>query len=235
MKRLILLLILCPIAALAQSHEILRPTAEADSSSTLGNACSGTHQTSVGMGSAWDAAGLSTSSNQTVTALSTNTVGNMRTRVFTTWAAKTQTYSALSLNVNAASNGAAQGASGLGDEGIAYSTNSGVTWTLINGDSQSSGFPQATFPNTIAVGTDLTKLWVGVCVDAQGDGISASGTDNIQVWDIWTDGTYTPAGQGGGPAVPNFIPVIQPVISSDIFFSPSFRDLWAFLKRELGL
>src|SRR5882757_8217159 len=96
MKRLTLFLF-CASAAYAQGHEILRPTMDVNSSSTA-IGCSGSNGGSSAMPNGRDAAGLSTSSSNTAQGSITSTI--YRVRIFNTWAAPTNAYTALSLKVN---------------------------------------------------------------------------------------------------------------------------------------
>lgn len=148
------------------------------------------------MANAHDAAGLATSSTQSAFGSSGpppqfKPLSGYRARIFTTWQTTGNTYSALTLNVNAASGGA-QGTTGVGEADIVFSANGGSTWTSLEADG-GNGFAQTTFTVALSAAQDLTKLRVAVC--AMGNG--SDGSDNITVWDIWTSGVVSGIQPGG--------------------------------------
>ena len=200
------------LALSCQAQELLRPTAEMNIMSGLG--CVGFNQASGNMPLAYDAAGLTTSSSQS--ASGTTSVSHFKARAFITWAPTSNTYSALTLNVNTASAGST-GSDGLAE--IDYSINSGTSWTAIR--SSGGGWSQTTDVVTLSAAQDLTKLRVAICVEGDRDP-TVPGSDSIQVFDIWTLGTTaapTP-GIGSGAGLPGR----SIIIIADL---ARREDLWA--------
>lgn len=195
MKRWLILLLVCT-AAFAQ--DLKRPTVD-DSGvlpSTLG--CSGVASASTSMPLSYDAAGLSTSSNQQTLAVYKS--NKAKSRRFLTWPAAAGVYTSLTLNINAFSLGAFAVSSGGGDGSacIGYSLNAGVSWTNLVCDS-GAGWPQQTFSVTLSPTQSLPDIQVGVCAGGVAvGGFGEQGGDNVQVYDIWTVGD-----NGSAPVVGN--------------------------------
>ena len=199
-------LILCT-AGLTFGDELLRPSADATSSATS-YGCSGTNVAFTSFPNAHDAAGLSTSSSGSVSGGGCRKFTNgecvvpganqFSARLFNTWPSSGNTWASLTLNINSLSSG---GFLSQDSACLAYSLNSGMTWTSIR--CAQGGWIQVTNTVSIPVAQDLTKLQVGICVQGTGFPIGggSSGSDSIQVWDIWTLGTNNvpptpPAGSG---------------------------------------
>lgn len=190
------------LASLCGAQEILRPTVNADATKPAESACFGTKQTSSAMANSHDAAGLATSSTQTVSALK----GTLRykARMFTTWATSGNTYSALTLSVNSAFSIDVPG-NGVAD--VLYSTNGGGTWTSLQSD---TAWSQQTNTVSLSASQDLSMLRVLVCATAEAEpdvGVTAQ----LTAWDVWTSGTVSGGGGGGtgsGSGVKRRPPVI---------------------------
>lgn len=182
------LLVVILLLGSASAQELLRPTTEVDPGAQPQYGCAGTNSASSAMANSYDAAGLTTSSTQSVSA---RLATKYKNRLFSTWQSTGNTYTALTLNANAS------GSTATGTAVIKYSTNSGVTWTTLKSDT-GGGFAQATFPATLSASQDLSKLRVSACIEASDDtGITT--TDTITIWDIWTSGTISgsvPPGSG---------------------------------------
>lgn len=211
----LLALILCT-ASLAFGDELLRPTTDANSTSTS-YGCSGTNVTFTSFPNARDAAGLATSSHGLVTGggcqkfLNGNCVvaghNQFSARLFSGWPSSGNQWASLTLNVNWATAG---GSLPQDNTCVAYSTNSGMTWTSLACSAAIRA--QATSTATLSPTQDLTKLRVGVCVLGQGGevGDGAQGSDDITIWDIWTFGTNNvpPPAPAPSPAALPSDPVI---------------------------
>ena len=215
--------------AWGQSHEILRPTTSsgAASDAQLNLNCSGNALTGSTMTNAFDAAGLSTSSNVSVTGSLTQT--KIKGTTFKTWATPANTpYTALTINVNTASD-TFSGAGGFAD--ISYSLNAGSTWTSLKQDGF-SGWTQVTSTATIAVGQDFTKIWVNLCIQGNQDP-TTPGIVDFTGWDIWTDGTYTPAVGGSGTGSGNSAsqPIIISMVPAPLLFGGLALGMWARRSR----
>lgn len=183
------------------SQEILRPTIDADGGSTFNNlGCGGSLVASTSMPLSYDLAGLATSSPQQRTGASTS--DRYATRLFYAWQSTTKTYTGLTLNINSSSNGYLHfNPLNTGAAVVFYSMDAGTTWHQAMSDS-GGGWVQTT--STIALSTSqiLSNLRVGVCVEGDkgskgGDSGPGPGTDNVIVWDIWTNGSTTPVNTGG--------------------------------------
>lgn len=200
-----LLIVLLAVPMLAQSHEILRPTSDTGFPNVSAG-CSGSVTGSPAMPLAYDSAGTSTGSNDVATA--TRSVGHWNGRVFTNWQTTTNTYTSLTINLNLSSTGA--GGSGGGTWQTNYSLNGGSTWTA----AVCCGFATAQTTNsfTIPAGTNLANVQVSICVE----GDVPSGSANLKMWDIWTDGVYNPPPPPPPPAnAATQLPfVASPVISN---------------------
>lgn len=224
---LLLLLLLPGIATQAQTHEILRPRAESDLDSTSVG-CGGIHSVSTAMPNAWDAAGLTTSSDQSVNAAGgAHPTAFYRARQFTNWGSSTNSYGSLTLFINSAivvdSNNNGAGA-------MAFSENGGTSW--IPFAPAVSPWTQTTFSATIPANQDLTKLRVAICVDAAGELGGPGGTADMTVFDTWTDGTFsvpTPT-PTPTPAVP-----VKPAVPSPVIVSRLWIALLIFLLVPVAL
>lgn len=208
--RLIAIFLICASAAFGQSHEVLRPAVDA-SSVTTAIGCSGSNQSSSAMANSHDASGLSTSSS--ISATGTITVTRYKVRIFSSWAAPTSAYTALSLKVN--TSGTETNNTGTdGVMAVAYSLNSGSTWTNIRlGGGSGNNWTQTTDTVTLSAAQDFTKLQVAVCVQGSAGGDTNGTTDTIVAWDIWTDGTFTGGAVGNGSS--QGVPAIQPILISE--------------------
>lgn len=197
------LILLAAVAASAQM-ELLRPTADADGGANYDLGCSGQNLASGPMPLAYDGLGQSTNSRETATGAPTTS--RFRTRIFSTWAAASHSYSALTLNVASASTGYINMDANGGNACISYSADAGVTWTSIVCDT-GPGWPLTTNTVTLSAGQLLGRLLVGICVE--GDRLVQGGggafDDDVSVYDIWTVGTYTvaPSGTGSGKGEPH--------------------------------
>lgn len=197
MKRFLIVLLL---VAVSHAQELKRPTVDTGTGSTTSLGCSGSASAAATMPNAYDAAGLST--NSTITVVAPYKSQRARVRNFNTWQTPGGTYSALTLNVNAASSGwliASLGTGGTGTACLAYTVNSGATWNSIRCDTDGSGWAQQTFSFTLSSTQDFTKLQIGACVS--GTAVDSSGDvggDQISVYDIWTLGTTAGASVGTG-------------------------------------
>jgi hypothetical protein len=190
-----------PVFVISSSfgQEILRPTQDSNGGAISALQCSGTLTGSTAMPLSYDLAGLATSSTQ----YTIGTTGSARyaTRIFTTWASTTKTYTALTLNINSASNGWIHfNPLNDGEANLAYSTDSGTTWHNILTDN-GNGWTQRTSVIYLSPSQVLANLRVGLCTGGNigakgGDSGPPPGSDNLIVWDIWTSGTV--AGGGGG-------------------------------------
>lgn len=176
------------------AQELLRPANDVDLGNNLNLGCNGTFQGSASMPLSRDAAGLSTSSQNSTTA--TKTTSFFKTRAFFPWQTTVNGYTALTLNIN----WSAQELSPSGNPGnacILYSTNNGATYTGIT-CSGGGNMAQQTSSVNLSPTQPLTSLRVAVCVKAASGLFTTGNSDNITVWDIWTVGTLS-GGQGVGP------------------------------------
>lgn len=183
------------VTTLAFGDELLRPVTDANSTSTS-YGCSGTNVTFTSFPKAYDAAGLATSSNGSVTGgpcghfFNGNCTSAGRNqfsaRLFSGWPASGNTWAGLTLNVSWATGG---GSLAADNTCLAYSINSGTNWTSLGCSAVLRA--QATSTVSLATSQDLTKLRVGICVMGQGGelGDGLPGSDDITIWDIWTLGT----------------------------------------------
>lgn len=190
MKYLALALLSC----LAFGQELKRPTVDTNGGAVTALGCGGTVTGSTAMPLSYDTAGLTTSSNQFIGA--TNFL--FKTRLFSNWQMPGTTYSSLTLNINSSSDGwiAVSDPGASGGACIAYSANSGSSWTSVVCDGSGNGWTKQTFVVTLSPAQDLSQLRVGVCVMARGRGgkFPLPGGDNATIWDIWT---VSNAGGGG--------------------------------------
>lgn len=204
MRRLALFLFFAS-PAFGQAHEILRPTADLNSTITaLG--CSGTSQSTTAMTNSYDSAGLATSSGQITRGTRTSTT--YRVRIFKTWVAPTQSYTALSLKVNSSSVETFVSGS-TGYTNVSYSLNSGSSWITVH---EGINWSQTTDSITLSTAQDFTKVQVAICVQSNAGGDSLGDLETMTVWDIWTDGTYAGGASGSGSS--QGIPAIQPILIS---------------------
>lgn len=190
MKYLALAMLTC----LAFGQELRRPTSDANGGAVTALGCGGTVTGSTAMPLSYDAAGLTTVSGQSIGA--TNFL--FQTRLFSSWQLPGTTYSSLTLNINSSSAGwiADSDPGASGGACIAYSVNSGGTWTSVVCDASGNGWAKQTFIVTLSPAQDLSQLRVGVCVSARGRGgkFPLEGGDAVSIWDIWT---LSNAGGGG--------------------------------------
>ena len=183
----ILLVIALLFACLAAGQEIRRPTADIDGGNNTKLGCAGQNQASNAMPNAYDAAGLSTNSNQfTGGGLNQR---KFQTRIFMTWQRREHNYSALTLNINSASTGYLSG-NGTGAACVNYSVDNGRTWTKVRCDG-AFGWPQTTDTIVLSASQDLAKVQVAICTegDSGGGDVDFIGSDNVRLFDIWTSGT----------------------------------------------
>lgn len=192
MKRLVWVLLL----SLASGQEIRRPSTDGDAGNAKFGCVTGTNQASSAMPNAHDSGGLATNSVQFV--IGSVTLNNLKTRIFSNWQSTSNSYTALTLNINAAS---------LGNQGdaptgscIKYSIDGGVTYTTATCDG-GSGYPQKTFTFMLSASQDLAKLRVGACVYAAKGNIKQDfgpGQESLVIYDIWTAGTNPAPATGNG-------------------------------------
>lgn len=120
-------------------------------------------------------------------------------RVFSSWAAASGPYTALSLNVNL---------SCTNDHGTThgycyaqYSTDGGATWTMLANATGSQA--QNTYTAAISASTNFANLQVAVCSDASDAApLGTITATTLQVWDVWTNGTTS--GSPGSNSDPAF-------------------------------
>lgn len=178
------------------AQDILRPTADSNSNPTIG--CAGTAQTSSSMAKAYDPQGLSTYAS--LPASGNDNGGVKEGRVFSNWRTSGNSYSALTLKVNA------QIDTEQGKGCIAYSINGGGTYTTIECSAVSVG--RTTYSVSLAAGQDLNQLRIAACASGN-KGYSRQGVDpgtgSVYIWDIWTEGSTTgaAAGEGSGAGQPH--------------------------------
>lgn len=153
------------------------------------------NKASLAMPLAYDLAGLTTYSEQEAIGAGS---GFSKTRIFSPWSSTGNTYSALTLSVNATSSG------NLGDNTasscIKYSVDGGVSYTTLKCESD-LGYPRQTFTATLSPTQNLAKLRVAMCV--QGSGAMPKqqvgpGDVILTIFDIWTSGTNPVQGAGTG-------------------------------------
>ena len=200
MRRLIFLVILVfalPLNAYQSAIELLRPTADADAHGMI-PACIIHQQASLAMPRARDAAGLTTQNTMVVV----DETFTYKARSFSPWASTSKTYTALVLKVNAQSGTDPDVPNAGGLAFMGYSINGGTSWVTIIQAFTPAGWPRQTFSITLSPTQNLSQLRLGVCVAAQGT-TNNPGFDQLIIWDIWTEGTYTAGGGGGGgPVLP---------------------------------
>lgn len=204
--------------AWGQSHEILRPTVDADGGSSVANAVLSQCSSSFLGGSSpvpnwYDSGGLSTST--TFDTGASSATAKCASRVVKTWQASgVGSYTSLTLNVNTS------GTCSTSDCGVgqmAYSTDGGVTWNSISAQGGTS-WTQQTSSVSLSASQDLTKLMVAGVNQANGNDVD-HGDHSITGFDVWTDGIYTaptptPTPTPSTPPNPS---VSQPSIVSRIF------------------
>lgn len=204
------------ITSLAFGDELLRPTTDANSSSTA-YGCAGTNVISTAFPKAYDSAGLATSSIGFISGGGCKKVLNgqcvvpgnnqFSARLFSGWPASGTQWASLTLNVNWATDG---GSLAADTACVAYSLNAGMSWAPLACSQNLRA--QGTSTISLSPTQDLTKLRIGTCILAQGaetgDGIA--GSDDITIWDIWTFGTNnvpppppapSPASQPNDPVI----------------------------------
>lgn len=201
MRILATILLFCGLS-FAQGTELLRPTADQNTGASTWvttNCGINSYVASSTSGDlARDTGGLTTSVNYSISA---TTILKATARTWQTWASTANTYSALTLNVSASSAGAT-GTSGTAK--VAYSIDSGSTWTLLSTPTAL----QATTTVALNAGQDLSKLRVGACASTAGAD-PGTGTNNIRLFDIWTSGTLGSAAAGTGSSAGTAVQPVQ--------------------------
>lgn len=198
MRRFEKILILILVATSAFGQDLKRPTTDVAGSPIVLGCGFGGSRTSTAMPDAYDNAGLLTSSINSSASLYKSSKSS--SRVFKTWQGASGSYSALGLYINTQSPGwnSVIAGTGTGEGCIAYSLDSGLTWTSVVCDS-GTGWPQQTFTIGLLPTQDLSTIQVGVCTYA--DALSAPGDvggDGIYIYDIWTLGTAAAVPTGNG-------------------------------------
>ena len=179
------------LAGALWAQEIKRPSADANTSSSAICTTGSNIANTTPMPFAYDAGTPPTASQSSLSMRSAASPGNTRWtgRVFTSWAAATATYTALSININFA---CADSSAGNGACGAEYSTNSGSSWTSLA--SVGDGTGQTTYSAALSSSQNLTTVQVRVCAASTYDSINGvPTTGTIAVWDMWTSGTLTAA------------------------------------------
>jgi len=140
-------------------------------------------------GNAYD---LPTGNDTTTFANRTALVTASPSIIFHTFLAAGQTYTALTVNVNYT-------VTGLSDDTLAieYSIDGGTNWLQLRAPSATNAATIIPISASLNIAQDLTQLQVDL------DFAKTSKPDYpaISIFDIWTEGTYTPA------AVQQFMPV----------------------------
>lgn len=197
-------LLLCAAsAACAQSVEYLRPTADADSTNTAlitalnipGNTSNcGSQSLSVSYSGKTGAGPTGAYASETQS--SGTNPGCYALRVLKTWQSATKTYTTLTLNVNTQCFISDSGDGVGGGCAVAYSLNSGTSWTALYNyfSSVTANDSQTTHTVTIPAGTTLSTVQIGVAAIASRDDGGAGNDATINVQDSWTAGTYGSSG-----------------------------------------
>lgn len=193
-RNIILTMLTVVTLCFGQATQILRPTSDVDPVFAFGLGCGGTNAGSKPMPLSRDAAGIATQSTQAVTS-NVSPPGNIKykTRSFGTWPAPLGTFSTLTLYMNASAPGSDPTPGGAAC--IGYSTDAGATWTQVQCDLTTFGWPQQTFAVPLSPTQNLNNLKAGVCVM----GING-GAESVLLYDVWLLGTYAsqPGGTGSG-------------------------------------
>lgn len=204
--RTIFLLGIFTLLAFADSTELLRPTADADFGSatwvtTNCGIATYTANTTAGTNGR-DAAGQTTSVSY---GINTSATAKETSRTFTTWAATTNTYTALTLNIN--SSATANGGDVPGKACIVYSLDSGGTWTAIR--CTTTSWARTTDTIALSAAQSLSQVMVGTCAFGAhaGSGLVSSAT--VIVYDIWTSGMVTSAAAGTGSSAGTAVQPVQ--------------------------
>lgn len=194
--RTIFLLAIFTLLAFADSTEIKRPQSDADLGSTTWvttNCGVGSYQANTTDGTLGrDDLGQTTS--VTLVKSGSGSGAKETSRTFYSWAAITNTYTALTLNIN--SSGAGNGDDIAGSACIAYSLDSGVTWTQIR--CTTTSWARATDTITLSATQDMSRVMVGACMKRSSTGSSFVSLASVTVYDIWSSGTLTSAAAGTG-------------------------------------
>ena len=190
--------LLYSLASVSSAQEVRRPTRDIDGGPNTALGCfASVNDHSTSMPLAHDAAGLATSSTQTTSGNTVSPFSHFATRIFDTWQTTSNAYTSLTLNFNGSNTGWRFWAGYTGQACIAYSTDSGATWTSISCDSTFSGNGWGSGSVTLNATQDLRTLKVGICTEGNGNK-SITGTEQITLFDIWTTGLTTPQGAGSG-------------------------------------
>ena len=201
-----------PIPSGGNSTEYLRPTSDADSTSSAlrSAACPGTYtdQASVSNSAVYSSKSGAfpegTGGAQSVDGTTSHSIYTMR--VFSNWQTTANTYTALSINGSFACAISDTGDNVGGVCGAAYSTDGGSTWTNLYSVSSTTTHnnPQASYSASIT-GATLSNVQVGVCAVAKQTS-SNSSEATLTTYDIATAGTV-PSGGGGGTIIHTTISV----------------------------
>lgn len=197
------LVALLTLLAFADSTEIKRPGIDSDFGSATWvttNCGIGTYQSNTTDGSLGrDAAGQAT--GVAFEKSGSGTGAKETSRTYSSWMTTSNTYSAVTLNIN--SSGTANVGDIPGKACIAYSLDSGVTWTQIR--CTTSTWARTTDTITLSTTQSLSGIEVGACMLRASSSAPSTSDASVTVYDIWTSGTMTSAaagtGSGSGTAV----------------------------------
>jgi hypothetical protein len=205
--RTIFLLAIFTLLAFADSTEIKRPQSDADlgSMSWVTTNCGvSSYQSNSTAGTLGrDADGQATS--VTLTKSGSGTGAKETSRTFYSWAAITNTYTALTLNVN--SSGIANGDDVAGKACLAYSLDSGVTWTQIR--CTTTSWAHTTDTIALSATQDMSTVMVGACMKRASTGAGLLSTASVTVYDIWSSGTLGSAAVGTGSSSGTSVQPVQ--------------------------
>lgn len=188
----IAILLLLSTLAFGQLSDILRPTKDVDPGNVNYGCSTIGHEASSAMPKAYDTAGLTTFGF--LSAIGDDGSGHNETRLFSSWATTHNSYTALSLNINASFD-----IQGSATACIKYSTDGGNTYATAQCSSAFLGAKTYTF--TLSTTQDFAQLRVAAC----GFGTKGSapaerdpGEASIFIYDIWTVGTNPAPATGNG-------------------------------------
>ena len=188
------------LSSICFAQDIRRPISDVDGGNNYALGCSGQNQASNKMPLGYDAAGLATQSSLLTSGSSTT---NFKTRIFSGWLKNVTVYTAVSLNVFATSVGWRNGAGLLGNSCAAYSTDAGNSWTSLvcDGGLMGGNGYGGLFSVDLSATQDISKIQVGVCTSGLGTPKNIGfGSDDIELYDVYTLGTTTPIAPSAGPA-----------------------------------